>query len=254
MIDLTLYNGEADLLALRVATLAGRVRLHAVVEGLETFSGRPKAPGLLRKARLASVRPQLAYHIPPPARDVRSPWQREAQQRDALGVFLADAPGDTLVLIGDVDEVPDPADLPAGAGDLPPTEWGPLGVFAQSHRAYDARNVRAELWRGTVVTTAAVARRLGCEGVRRLRLSVPVVGGGWHLTHMGGPERLRAKIAAFSHQEYNRPDVLAALDDRILRGADPFGRDEPYAYDVAARLPAPLEADPAAYPSLWRAS
>lgn len=251
MIDLTLYNGEADLLALRVATLAGRVALHGVVEGLETFSGQAKAPGLLREPRLADVRPRLAYHVAPPLA-TPSAWQREAHQRGALAVFLADAPDETLVLVGDVDEIPDPADLPGGAGDLPATEWGPLGVFAQSHRAYDACNVRAEPWRGTVCTTAAAARRLGPEGVRRLRLRVPVIGGGWHLTHMGGLAVLRRKIAAFSHQEFNRPDVLAALPGRLAAGADPFGRDEVYQYDPEAGLPAPLDADPGAYPSLWR--
>lgn len=251
MLDLTLYNGEADLLALRVATLAGRVRLHAVVEGLETFSGQAKQPGLLREPRLAGVRAQLAYHVPPRL-DTPSAWRREAHQRDALAVFLADAPDETLVLVGDVDEIPDPATLPAGPGDLPQTEWGRLGVCEMSHRAYDPGNVRAEPWRGTVITTAATARRLGPEGVRRLRLRVPVVAGGWHLTHMGGLAALERKIAAFSHQEFNTPAVLAALPGRLAAGIDPFGRDEAYAYDPAASLPAPLDADPDAYPSLWR--
>lgn len=251
MIDLTLYNGEADLLRLRVDTLAGRVALHGVVEGLQTFSGRSKLPTLLRDARLAPLLPRLAYHIPPPI-DTPSAWQREAAQRNALAWHLADAPDDALVLVGDVDEIPDPAALPAGPGDLPATEWGPVGAFEQSHRAYDPGNVRAEPWRGTVCTTVAVARRLSVEGVRRLRLAVPVIGGGWHLTHMGGLDRLRAKIVAFSHQEYNTPDVLAALPARLAAGADPFGRDEVYRYDPEASLPPPLDANPDAYPSLWR--
>lgn len=252
MIDLTLYNGEADLLALRVATLAGRVALHGVVEGLETFSGQAKAPGLLREPRLADVRPRLAYHVAPPLA-TPNPWEREAHQRGALAVFLADAPDETLVLVGDVDEIPDPADLPGGPGDLPDTEWGPAGVFAMSHRAYDARNVRTTPWRGTICTTAATARRLGCEGVRRLRLALPVIGGGWHFTHMGSLETLRHKVAAFSHQEYHTPQVLADLARRRAHGLDPFGRaDEIYAVDSAASLPAPLAAGPALYPSLWR--
>ena len=34
--------------------------------------------------------------------------------------------------------------------------------------------------------------------------------GGWHFTWMGGVQRIQDKLAAFSHQELNRPQLAAA--------------------------------------------
>lgn len=253
MIDLVLYSGEADLLALRLATLAPYVSSHGVVEALETFSGIAKRATLAHEVRFADHRSRIRCLTPSP-RPFPSPWEREAYHRNCLEQLLADLPPPTLVLIGDVDELPNPADLSTTAERLPETAWGPMAVFEQSHRAYDARNVRRRPWRGTIITTAEAIRRLGAENVRALRRApIPIAGGGWHLTHMGGLERLKAKIAAFSHQEYNTPDHLDALGERMALGKDPFGRnDEGYDWIEDASLPVPLAMDPDAFPTLWR--
>jgi beta-1,4-mannosyl-glycoprotein beta-1,4-N-acetylglucosaminyltransferase len=242
IVDAVLYNGEADLLRLRIDTLAGVVARFVVVEGAETFSGRRKMPGLLREPSLAPYLTRLVYVVASLLPDAPSAWHREAHQRNAILRGLVGVPDDALVLIGDVDEIPDPSNV-----------GGEQGVYELSHRAYDARNVRQAPWRGTIAATAAEARRLGPEGVRRMRLTLPVIGGGWHFTHMGGVDRLRAKVQAFSHQEYNTPATLQLLEARRRQGVDPFGRgDEVYAFQPDAALPEPLARNPGAYPMLWR--
>ena len=49
---------------------------------------------------------------------------------------------------------------------------------------------------------------------------------GWHLSYMADEARIRKKIRAFSHQEFNRPDVLGGIDiSQILKtGQDLFDR------------------------------
>lgn len=250
IVDCVLYNGEADLLRLRVDTLAAVVDRHVVVEGAETFSGRRKQPGLLREPSLAPYLTRLVYVVAPLLPDAPSAWHREAHQRNAIVRGLAGVPDEATVLIGDVDEIP---------GEALIARWAHIGghgailACEHSHRAYDARNVRDGAWRGTVVATAQTVRQLSPEGVRRRRLVAEGIPGGWHLTHMGAPERLAEKVRAFSHQEYNTPATIELLATRRAQGVDPFGRsDEVYAWQPDADLPAPLARNPAAYPMLWR--
>lgn len=251
IIDCVLYNGEADLLRLRMDTLADMVDCHVVIEGAETFSGQLKTPSLLREAALISYLSRITYRVAPLLPEAPTPWAREAHQRNAILGALGDVPDEATVLIGDVDELPDPATLIA--------RWAHIGghglilVAEQSHRAYDARNVREGLWRGTCVATAQTVRQLTPEGVRRRRMQALAVAGGWHFTYMGSVERLQAKVRGFSHQEYNTPATLQLLEARRRQGVDPFGRaEEIYHYEPDAALPAPLAANPAAYPMLWR--
>ena len=48
---------------------------------------------------------------------------------------------------------------------------------------------------------------------------------GWHFSYMGGVERIRAKLAAYAHTEYNRPEFTdaAQLARRLGRGEDVLG-------------------------------
>lgn len=252
IIDAVLYNGEADLLRLRLDTLDRVIDRCIVVEGLETFSGQRKPATLLREPALASYLDQIVYVVAPLLSDAPSAWHREAWQRNQIVRGLAGVPDSATVLVGDVDEIPH--------GEALVAVWAHAGghgiirTCAQSHRAYDARNVRQGAWRGTCVATAQTVRQLSPEGVRRRRIEAEVImPGGWHFTHMGSAERLAEKVRAFSHQEFHTPNVLAQLAARRARGVDPFGRpDEIYAWQPDAPLPAPLAAHPAHYPMLWR--
>ena len=249
IIDCVLYNGESDLLRLRMDTLAGVVDRHVVVEGAETFSGLAKEPGLLRDPSLRPYLSRIIYRVAPLLPEAPSAWAREAHQRNAILGALGDVDDPDTVLIGDVDEIPYPDSV-----RLLTLRERPVVGFAQSHRAYDARNVREGTWVGTCAASAATVRRLSPEGVRRQRHQVQVmIPGGWHFTHMGSVERLKEKVKAFSHQEYNTPATVQLLEARRQQGIDPFGRaDEVYHYDPAASLPAPLAANPHHYPMLWR--
>ena len=249
IVDCVLYNGEADLLRLRMDTLAGVVDLTVVVEGAETFSGLRKQPGLLREPSLTRYLTRIVYVIAPLYPDAPTAWHREAHQRNQIVRGLVGVADSALVLVGDVDEIPHPGGI--GALDLRGRD---VVAFAQSHRAYDARNVRRGAWRGTCAALAGTVRRLTPEGVRRRRMEAEVITpGGWHLTHMGSPERLAAKVKAFSHQEYHTPATLDLLATRRAQGVDPFGRaDEVYQWEPDAALPAPLARAPGAYPMLWR--
>ena len=47
---------------------------------------------------------------------------------------------------------------------------------------------------------------------------------GYHLTNMGGVDRLKTKIENWTHQEFNNNLIISNLEERIIRGEDVYGR------------------------------
>lgn len=245
-IDCFLYNGEIEVLTLRLATLAGVVDRFVLVESTRTFSG------LEKPLHFAAVKPHFAAwgdrltHIildrEPIGLDgyfLREAWQRQQLTRGLVGV-----PDDAQVLIGDVDEIPDPALLPRENAML---------AFRQALYYYDARTVCASRrWLGTVVTSAGEARRIGPEHLRRMRDAIPTIEGGWHFSHTGGVAAIGAKLRAGSHTEMDTLEHHAAIGDRMTLAEDLFGRDE-FTWQrgpLGADLPAPLRTHPDRWPGL----
>jgi hypothetical protein len=89
----------------------------------------------------------------------------------------------------------------------------------------NCRSVKPRHWYGTRMLRF---RDYSCaEELRHSGYKV-VPDGGWHFTSMGGVERIRGKVAAFAHQEFNKPEFIDPLivTDRINRGEPLFSPDE----------------------------
>lgn len=245
-VDCFLYNGEIEVLMLRLATLDAVVDRFVLLESTRAFRGHAKP------LHFAAVKPHFAawgdriQHIvldqEPTGLD--GSFLREAWQRDRLAHGLAGVPDDAQVLIGDVDEIPDPAALPHDNG---------ARAFRMALYYYDARTVcTSRRWLGTVVTSAADVRRRGAEQVRRTRDAVPTIEAGWHFSYTGGPAAVGEKIRALSHTEMDTEEHHAAIADRMALAHDLFGRGE-FTWQrgpLGSDLPAPLRAHPERWPGL----
>lgn len=249
LVDCFTFAGEFDMLRLRLETLTPWVDRFVLVESGETFSGKPKTFYYLKRAKEFDHYPIVYLSLSRLRGD--SAWDREAYQREAMIYGLRDLPTTMRVMIGDVDEIPRPEAIPE---KIPVGQYGDMASFEQSMRVYDVRNVRVNKpWYGTVITSVESVIWFGPEGVRKRRVDVPhIANGGWHLTHMGGIEALRNKLAAFSHQELNTPEILAGLGRQRAALADPFGReDEVYSWNEHADRPRPLIERPEDFPAVW---
>ena len=113
---------------------------------------------------------------------------------------------------------------------------------------YKRQNVQgpeaAAIW-----TVAATRARLDGLTPDQLRLRVRsgaqparlIDDAGWHLSYLAmDEEAVRAKIRGFAHQEYNRPELLEALDIPALlaSGRDLYGRPG-YVWRLVGREEAP---------------
>lgn len=198
--DAFCFNGEHDLLELRLHSTADVVDRFVVVEAGLTFSGRPKPLHFAENSqRYAAWQDKIVHVVAELAIDAPDAWARERQQRRAIFAALEEADADDLVLFSDVDEILRPAVLRSMLGTLEePTRLG-LG-----HRLYAPDLAMPGAWYHPVACRAAqlaLVRRPHTD-----TWSGPTIDdAGLHLSFLGGAETVAAKIAAYSHQEYNNP-------------------------------------------------
>jgi beta-1,4-mannosyl-glycoprotein beta-1,4-N-acetylglucosaminyltransferase len=210
IVDAIMFNDEVDLLEFRLELLDPVVDRFLVIEADRTFTGIPKASVLesMRPilspyaSKLTTVRTKLDEDAP-------SPWRREEQQRRHMLEALKrlDLHDDDLVVVGDVDEVPEPHVIEALAEAL----RRPTRLIMKYYRYYANWLMPYRWWNSTVVCRPAhfsepmLLERFGLPNsfddptYRDLQLR----DAGWHLSFMGGIDAIRKKLNSYSHQEVN---------------------------------------------------
>lgn len=200
IVDCFTFFNELDILELRLTLLDGVVDRFVLCEAPFTFRGDPKplvyAANKDRFARWNDRIVHLVYDVVPDP----NPWENEWGQRAHLTSALADVPADALVLIGDVDEIPNPE----YAGRRP----NPGRVLAHRHllSVGYVNRVTSEPWIGT----KAVARGdLGARTLNDIRTLPPgsfdIIDTGWHFSALGGASVMALKMHAYSHVEADIP-------------------------------------------------
>lgn len=216
--DCTIYNGEIDLLELRLEELDRVVDVFVVVEAGKTFTGKRKAQTLLDDwDRVSRFAHKMRYVGLRGFGGASGPWERETFQRNSCLRGLLDAEPNDLVLLSDVDEIPRAEFVELARDDLGHEAFG----FRQSFRyfAMNYCNVQgpesAAVW--SVGFTAQIARRMTPEQVRYAVRDGTLASrifdeGGWHFSYLGDLDGAKRKVRSFSHQEYNNPEFLDNLD------------------------------------------
>jgi beta-1,4-mannosyl-glycoprotein beta-1,4-N-acetylglucosaminyltransferase len=227
------FDGE-EVLDLRLRLLWDAVDWFVIGEARITHAGQPKA---LRfdPRRYAWAMPKIRYLAMDDAvfRGCAGNWERENMQRIRLKDGCADAAPDDVVMVSDVDEIPHPRRV-AGAGNHP---GGGIRVFEQLLFYFygDYLCTSAPVWKGTRAVAASTLKQVTLQDIRTrdketgLAL-VPVRGGGWHFSYLGGIDRIVEKIERTVHTEVNVPRFKdrAQIERRILAGEDIYFRGAQY--------------------------
>lgn len=280
----TFFN-ELDLLEIRLNILNEVVDRFVIAEATRTHRGQPKE--LLfekHRARFAAFADKITYIVVDdllPEEDVAKdsfnlPWVNENRQRNALARGLADAKGDDVILVSDLDEIPRPEKVIEAArlarqGEIVRLV---LDVFVYYANFRDYRTPRWNLgtvalsagtcWQGEAIgrvpcdryTPAAESSGRCIQKVRFLRPTRRLAHAGWHMTYLGGAEAIRRKLRSFAHVEAahlaDQVEARLQLGENVLGGRrDAFGvpLDDSFPpYLVAnttrfARLVFPVSAD-----------
>lgn len=212
--DVFMYNGEEDILEIRLNILDQYVDYFVIGESSETFSGQDKPLHFnLNQKRFEKWLSKITWG------DIKKintedSFERAAYQKDQLREGLKNCPippePEDIIYYGDVDEIWKPQEV----GEK-------IYKLRQKCYSYYLNMRSSEDWQGT-----NVCKYKNLYDLNELRANHDNVidDGGWHFTNMGGAEQIRRKLEAYDHQEFNTDQVKEKIEQRIANGEDYVGR------------------------------
>lgn len=198
LVDAFMFYNELDVLELRLEVLDRFVDKFILVESEVTHAGGSKDLIFEKnKERFAKWLPKI-QHIIVRAADAPkdpNPWSREKHQRDCVLNGLANVPDDAMIMISDVDEIPN-LEL-VRFEQLPHLTCSVhMWMFEYSFRHL----FTGEPWFGTVITNVQNFKKFGPNYFRDNRWKFPAFQfAGWHLTSFGDAAHVANKHRTFAH-------------------------------------------------------
>ena len=217
IIDCFIFCNELDLLEGRLEYLYNTVDYFIIVESNMTHNGKSKPLNYLANInRYKKYVDKILYYplaanavehgfniaLDPDNTDVQ--WKFENFQRNYIAQALKLFPDDAVVLISDLDEIPNTIAI----GITAPV----IGIahevlsLEQDMYYYNFNQKIIEKWTASIISTNWYVQKKTPQWLRvqALRSNLGRVhDAGWHLSYWGGPDRIIYKIKNFAHQEHN---------------------------------------------------
>ncbi len=237
LIDGFTFFNELDLLEIRLKYLYDTVDQFVLVEATTTHTGLPKPLYFEEnKARFAWAMDKITHIVEElPAEDqvpegADGPWLRENQQRNAIAKGLEGANADALVLIGDLDEIPDRDTLAKSHHITTPHKLRQLYSYYYVNNFCYKRRRRLRHWSAAVLLPLNTLNTP--QEVREASLltkEYPTLNnGGWHFSYLGGKQAILEKLNSFAHTECNTDAIRSEtnIEKALDAGHDIFSRDQ----------------------------
>ena len=219
------FFNEFDLLEIRLNLLDKVVDRFVIVESSRTFQKTPKPYNLEEHwDRFKTFHHKIEYikvdYFPNWFYKFRSPnpWDYDNFQKDQIKHGLTSCQPDDVIILSDLDEIPDPLKLQQLTMTTKPI------VFEQLHTYYylnllelNDHNDKPKYWYGTVMMPYSSfksfrkGRRL--RDFRKFGTSV-ISDGGWHFGYLGGVKKIKEKFLSYAHTEHKTDELLN--EDYIL--------------------------------------
>jgi beta-1,4-mannosyl-glycoprotein beta-1,4-N-acetylglucosaminyltransferase len=245
--DLIPFFNELDILKLRLNILDSYVDRFVIEESTHTFSGQTKEL-IFEKNRemFKQFLPKIDYIIVDDSPPELDPHQRDRYQKNHLIRGLKNAGEKDVIILSDLDEIPNPLVLEKIIAGFDPDKvyhlaqrmfHGFLNMEETSGRLLsitgEFAGVTKPKWLGTKVFSLKNIPETGIIYLREADVSsshsIRIDDGGWHFSYMGGSgekdvaKRVREKIIAAAHQEYNNSHTLAEISAKAILGKDFLG-------------------------------
>ncbi len=243
------FFNEIDILKLRLHILNPIVDKFIIEEATVTFSGEPKELCFEKNKELfKEFLPKIEYIVVDNSPVNTTTHLRDKFQKNALEKGLKDATDEDVIILSDVDEIPNPKVLKEIIAEFDKDK-----IYHLAQRMFycflnmeemsgnllsitgEFPGVERKMWLGTKVFSKKSIPLNGIIELREAPVTSPdavrVADGGWHFGYMGNSgekdvaKRIGTKVVAAAHQEYNDDVLLAEAADRLLLGQDMFGRD-----------------------------
>ena len=219
LVDAFMFYNELDILELRLELLDEHVDKFVLVEAEVNHVGGPKELFFQNNRERFSKWLHKITHVVVTAEEApkdENPWAREKYQRHAILKGLDDVPPESIIMISDVDEIPDMSkvryeQLPAIVCAVH------MWMFEYSFKYL----FTGEAWVGTVITNVELMKRSGPNYFRDNRWKFPVFQfAGWHLSSFGTPMRIWQKFQTYAHAKdgHHASQTPATFEDLINKG------------------------------------
>jgi beta-1,4-mannosyl-glycoprotein beta-1,4-N-acetylglucosaminyltransferase len=242
LVDTFMFYNEFDVLELRLECLDRYVDRFVLVEAEVNHVGGPKPLYFNEnKERYAKWIHKIEHVIVKADESPKdeNPWAREKYQRECALRGLADVTDEAIVMISDVDEIPDMARIPFEK--LPHLVTSVhMWMFEYSMDYL----FTGEPWFGTVITNCELFKRVGPNQLRDARWKFPSFrAAGWHLSSFGSPMHIWQKFQTYAHAKdahiaHWTPDLLREM---IESGMHTDGQTQLIPRPPEVPLPAPVE-------------
>ena len=216
--DCFIFNGELDILNLRLHELNEVVDTFVIVESSYTHSGKPKPLYYHTNMEMfKEFEDKIFYAVvdgfPETPEGEDENWFRENYQRNQIKTALSVLkPKDIdIILLSDVDEIPNPSSVELTDRMVPPDQWR---TFRLRWFNYNTHWEMQEGWPGTQAIRWGDLKNTEPQKLRDNRYNTQRVLDlyrGWHLSWFGGVEGIQNKLNDFAHQELNN-----LTDDEII--------------------------------------
>lgn len=223
------FFNELEILELRLKQQAPVVDYFVVLESTKTFMGHDKPLHFLENRHLFSQwEDKIIYVQVDDFPETNDPFVREYHQRNSLLKVAMDADDDDMFIISDVDEIlRQESILEASNFDGFTSFSMPMYVFYMNLQesengwkpCYAIR--KKYLMEIENISTTRWDRSKLSEKLKPYGKMLNLDKAGWHFTHLGGIERLKAKFVSYSHANDKWPQAMMhenALEQHIIGG------------------------------------
>jgi beta-1,4-mannosyl-glycoprotein beta-1,4-N-acetylglucosaminyltransferase len=249
--DCFIFFNEIDLLEIRLNELNNVVDKFVIIEANKTFQNHHKPYYFEENKERFSKFSSKIIHIKldkfpffVPIIKPFTPWKIEFYQRNSIVKGLVDCKPDDIVLISDVDEIPNPTVLQnlldLGINEIYGLKMDMYMYFLNNQLIFDGgssmsiEEAKDGIWHCTAVLPYKLLkkkpnriRKIVMRTKRRGEVFKIIPNAGWHFTYLGGVSEIIEKLEAFSHTEYNNDNYKSQeqIESCITSGKDLFGRD-----------------------------
>lgn len=162
-------------------------------------------------------------------------WGREIYQRESIQKALLNCNNNDYILISDVDEIPNKEEIIK----IKQQNNNQTYEFKQKMFYYKINLLKELNWSGTKACSFENLKNISLNHLRQNKHTTEIIkNGGWHLSFMGGHNRIIEKIEAYAHQEFNNSFIKDNISNNLKNNKDLFFRDaEIVKIDVVNEFP-----------------